>query len=208
MFEATRLSIARGTQVLVSGLSFALESDQIIAITGPTGAGKSTLLRALAGLHPIQSGDLTLSGQSFRQLGMCAWRRRVMYVSQQTPPLSGAIADFMSRASEFRALRDLQTLRWQSDAKALASEWGLEPGAWHSEFTKLSGGQRQMAYLALVLSANPSVILLDEPTSALDDNTKRRVEASLKQHCALWVTHDEDQVRRVSHSRIQLGTDQ
>lgn len=79
-----------------------------------------------------------------------------------------------------------------------------------SEWKVLSGGESQRVLLAIALASKPRVLLLDESTSALDVDSKRRVEDLVRRQAqefglaSVWITHDEDQKKRlISVSPLQ-----
>lgn len=83
-------------------------------------------------------------------------------------------------------------------------QWGLEADCLGKEWKHLSGGEAQRVYVAIAIASHPRVLLLDESTSALDLDSKTRVEDSVELVAkesgisVLWITHDEDQVQRMS----------
>ncbi len=196
-----------GDRVLIDDLDLQLEAGQTLAVLGATGSGKSTLLRSLAWLHPLAAGELSLEGKSVATWGVCEWRRRVAYVPQQAPALPASADAHLQRVCEFRVQRRHGGVEDRRDrARALSRKWRVADASWQAEYSTLSGGERQRLYLAIVLATCPAVLLLDEPTSALDQTTKLLVERDLAGHTALWVTHDQEQARRVAQHSLELSS--
>ncbi|HVQ93722.1 MAG TPA: ABC transporter ATP-binding protein [Mycobacteriales bacterium] len=170
---------------------------EVVALLGPNGAGKSTMLRVLAGLLPVDTGEVVLDGAPLddpaRGVFVPAAARPVGLVFQDYllfPHLSvRQNVEFAPRAqgasrAQARALADPLLARF-----GLTELAGRRPGT-------LSGGQAQRVALARTLAAAPRLLLLDEPLAALDASTRLAVRAELREHLssyggpALVVTHD------------------
>ena len=108
------------------------------------------------------------------------------------------------------------------DPVSIAADWGLPPRIWHEEWSQASGGEAQRAMLAIAVSLKPDILLLDEPTSysllpfyvrkadwdsALDEEAVLLVEKTFQDRklALLWVTHSDEQERRVAVRTIHLG---
>lgn len=188
-------------RVLFSGVDLRVGPGEAAWVSGPSGSGKTQLLRGLAWLGPLEGGTLTLDGRGPRAWGVPAWRARVAYVAQSAPSLPGTPLEYVSEVSAVAA----QAGRDADDPVAIAEAWGLPADAWARPWVDLSGGEQQRAYLAVILSRRPAVLLLDEPTSALDAEAARAIERDLARFAAVWVTHDAAQAERVGGVQVKLG---
>ncbi len=172
LLQVSRLEVRRGERILVADLSFAVEGPGLHFLTGPNGAGKSTLLLMLAGLLPPGKGEILLGGAPLYGPGAMPKRaraRQLVYLPQH--PSSPAELP----ALDLVALGRLPHLHWtqplgQADyalaRKALADiGFARPPAQWMGT---LSGGERQMVWLAQGLVQNGDLWLLDEPTQHLD----------------------------------------
>ena len=156
---ARGLSVRYGAQPVLHAVDLALSAGQVGALVGPNGSGKSTLIRCLAGLLP-HDGTVTLSGLPCRS-------EHMGYMPQDT---SASVA---LTVVETVLLGRVGRLRWRvadedlAAVDAILQRLGIAhlAGRWLRE---LSGGQRQLVFLAQSLVAQPHVLLLDEPISALD----------------------------------------
>ncbi len=154
MIETQALRVAYGATTVLDGVDFQAVPGSVTAIVGPNGAGKSTLLKAIAGLVPA-SGTLRRPAGSVGYLPQEHGARAVLTVLEVV--LLGRLGSLglaVTRADLAAAIATLDDLGLARLANRYLDE--------------LSGGQRQMVYLAQVLAARPSVLLLDEPTGALD----------------------------------------
>ncbi len=197
---ATGLERQVGDRVLFADLTVRVEPGEIVVIQGPSGAGKTLLLRMLADLDP-HDAELSLHGETRRELGPSAWRRRVHLVAQDTPPHPGTPADWWVRVRGLKSLAGAEL----HDPAVIAARWGLELATWQRAWTQLSGGERQRIALACALATEPDVLLLDEPTSALDPEAVTAVEADLAGRTVLLVSHDREQARRLGARVVELG---
>jgi iron complex transport system ATP-binding protein len=166
---ATAVTAAYGARRVLHECSFALGSDEVVAIVGPNGAGKSTLLRVLAGLLRPTAGRVLLDGEDLAALSRFEIARRIAVV----PQIFDTLFPFTVR--EVVALG--RTARLGAFGRASADdlaavdraigELELEALA-PRRIDRLSGGERQRAVLAMALAQETSVLLLDEPTVHLD----------------------------------------
>jgi branched-chain amino acid transport system ATP-binding protein len=148
---------------IVKGAALAVDAGEIHAVFGPNGAGKSTLVKAVAGLLPFVSGDVSLLGEPIR--GVPAHRlihRGLAFVPQTENIFAGLTV---------RENLDLAAAVVKADARRkLAEIDALFPDllAFRGQVAgRLSGGQRQMLACARALMASPKVLILDEPSAGL-----------------------------------------
>lgn len=201
LFGASGLTRVLNGTPLFSNLSFALQAGERLAVTGASGSGKTSLLRTLAWLDPLGEGEVSLEGRNPKEIGVTRFRQQVCLVPQAAPLWRGTPADLLRTIDELKMQRD----QGADDAIQVATGWGLPEDSWHRAFSSLSGGEQKRVLLAIALSRKPKVLLLDEPTAALDEATTERVEASLGNAAAVWVTHDRAQAARVAHRTLELG---
>lgn len=194
-------------RILFQDVSVVLHAGDIAAVRGPSGVGKSQLLRLVAGLSPMNSGEIMLDGQNRNEFANSAqWRRQVRYVSQNKVDIPGTPRQFVEHVSSFHSWRKQNMPSFEemmTSTLHLIQKWGLEPTFLDSEWKTLSGGEAQRVYVAIAIASRPRVLLLDESTAALDLDSKTRVEekvelAASEYGCSvLWITHDEEQIQRM-----------
>ncbi|ALL74720.1 hypothetical protein AD006_04280 [Pseudonocardia sp. EC080610-09] len=160
-----------GTRAL-RDCSLTVDPGSVVALTGAPGAGKSTLLGLLAGLDLPSEGTAEVLGAPVPTGGP---HPAVGYLDQSRPLPGG-----FTVAETLRLGAALNPGRWD-DGRAADLAGSLPPG---SRTAALSGGQRAMLALALVLGTGPDLLLLDEPLAGLDPLTRRRVLAAVTAHVA------------------------
>jgi len=197
-----------------------IEPGELVAVLGPNGAGKSTLLRALAGLQPIDAGQVAIDD-------LVVDDGAGVFVEPEQRPIGVVFQHYLL----FEHMSVLENVAFglrargtaKADARRRAREW-LERMAL-AEYAEqrpreLSGGQAQRVALARALASDPRLLLLDEPLAALDVGTRAAVRRDLRQHLSsfdgmrLLVTHDPvdayalaDRVAILEAGRIvQMGT--
>lgn len=200
-FEARHLHRVVGDRLRIEDVSLSLASGERLAVVGPSGCGKSSLLRLLAGLDPLDGGELTLDGKTPEAWGLPRWRHRVAWVPQAFARPPGTPQETWDEAQSLRVARDQAV----DDPRAIAARWSLSHAAWDAPWAELSGGEAQRAWLAIAWARRPEVLLLDEPTSALDPEATAAFEADLLRCRAVVVTHDAAQAARVASRLLRLG---
>ncbi|WP_421702320.1 ABC transporter ATP-binding protein [Aliiroseovarius sp.] len=159
---------------LISDVSFDLPRGARLAIAGPNGAGKTTLLNLLSGIEEIALGDVTIEGQSLRDMPLEQRARRIALVSQHSAP------DGRLKLREYVALGQMPIWADHSateHAEAMDRILGLTGLAALADkpMDRLSGGERQRAHIARALAQKPQILFLDEPTNHLDPDAKGRM---------------------------------
>jgi len=204
--EAVDLSriYRKGGELLhvLDGVSLAVASGEVVAITGPSGSGKSTLLYLLAGLDEPDGGRVRLAGvewQTLKGRRRAEFRRRVCgFIPQGMTLLPQATA---AEAVEIPLL--LEGVDPQE--RELRVNEALDQVGLGKERLKLadqlSGGQQQRTAIARALVNEPLVVLADEPTASLDSATAQEVvsllvaAAASKGSAVVLVTHDPEIAR-------------
>lgn len=154
-----------------------LEPGQNLALTGPSGAGKTTSLKALAGLLPLQAGEIEVCGQPLSEASADAWRARIALMPQKPhfsdQPLGTWLDPRGSGSDPQSALALAQAAEIVAALPAgLKTRLGESGGG-------VSGGEARRLMLARALHAGGDVILADEPTADLDPETADLIRGAL-----------------------------
>ena len=171
--SASNLACHRGGREVFAGVSFAVASGEVLAVTGRNGAGKSSLLRTIVGLVRVAAGSLMLEGGD-PELTIA---EQAHYLGHQD-----ALKASLSVAENLKFWSGFLGRKAADDAAALAAV-GLDsladlPAAY------LSAGQRRRLSIARLLAVKRPIWLLDEPMSTLDAGAQERLGALMRTHLA------------------------
>jgi len=156
---------------IVSAISFSVAVGETIALTGPSGAGKSTLLLAVAQLHPVAEGTITLGDHPIETWDEQALRQDVTLLPQRSALMSGTVREALQLvAPECDDTALWQVLEMVQLADTLKARDGLDTRL-GTRGQGLSGGEARRLTLARAILKHPKVLLLDEPTEGLDAET-------------------------------------
>jgi iron complex transport system ATP-binding protein len=187
---AEGLIVRRGSTTLLADANLTFDARQAVALIGPNGAGKSTLLRTLAGLEPPSGGRVRLGDRDLASLAAPARAREIGFLPQHFEPHWDFTVSDLVRIGAARAV-ELPAAAIEA-AMAAYELRGLEKRRWST----LSGGERGRVLLAMVLVAEPPVLLADEPAAALDIRHRldviERLAGRGRDHVAIVVVHDLD----------------
>jgi NitT/TauT family transport system ATP-binding protein len=187
----------------VENASFSVEAGSFVSIIGPTGCGKSTLLRAIAGLVPYSSGQITWKGEPITVPGK---DRAVVFQNPSLLPWQTVLRNAAYGVEGHGHPRAEAERR----ARQMLEMVGLSQFADRYPH-ELSGGMQQRVNIARALAIDPDILLLDEPFSALDSQTREVMggellhiwEATAK--TAILITHQIDEAVFLSDSVVVLS---
>ena len=169
MIRLENITLGYGARTLLEGVPTRFEAGTLTALIGRNGAGKSTLLRALAGLEPLQAGEITIGGQSIAELDGAEAARRVAFVATDKVRIANLPCEdlvALGRAPYTNWIGRLQAVDREIVADALAKV-GMSDFA-RKTMDRMSDGECQRVMIARALAQQTPVILLDEPTAFLD----------------------------------------
>ena len=195
------LAISYEGRDILRGIDLHVDTDEIVALLGPSGSGKSSLLRCIAGVQQPAAGVISWDGADITTTP--AHRRRIGLVFQDALLFPhrdvGANVGF-GLPSEGRQERVAELL----DLVGLA---GFE----RRDVATLSGGEAQRVALARALAPRPRLLLLDEPFGALDRDLRDRLAVDVRTLLraqgtpAIHVTHDREEAALIADRIVQLA---
>lgn len=202
----------------LTNVNLTLNAGDFVTIIGGNGAGKSTLLNMIAGVYPVDCGNIVIDGVDVTKLPE---HKRAKYLGRVfQDPMTGTAADMQieenlaiaARRGLRRTLKPGITAKEKAEYKKLLKtlDLGLEDRL-TSKVGLLSGGQRQALTLLMATLQKPKLLLLDEHTAALDPKTARKVldlteEIVEKDNLtALMITHNMQDAIDIGNRLIMMN---
>jgi len=197
--DATRLY--PGTpEPAVNNLNLTIKDGELLVLVGPSGSGKSTALRMLAGLEPLDDGQILIGGNDVSAVRPRDRDIAMVFQSYALYPNLDVAANMGFALKQQGVPKEERLQRVREAAKLLDLEPYLD-----RKPRNLSGGQRQRVAMGRAIVRHPQVYLMDEPLSNLD--AKLRVQTrtelvELQQRLAVttvYVTHDQVEAMTMGH---------
>jgi ABC transport system ATP-binding/permease protein len=216
-----------GIKEILKDASFSLDEGDKVGLIGANGSGKSTLLKMIAGLEPIDGGEIwvnsgakiaylpqqpdldenhTVLEQVFADRGeQMAIVREYEEISDKLTHGHGDTEKLMARLSiVFQRMEEIGALELETNAKVILSKLGIKD--FDAKISDLSGGYRKRIALASALLSEPDVLLMDEPTNHLDALSVEWLQNYLNRYrgALLLITHDRYFLDRVTNRILEI----
>lgn len=182
-----------GNLQAIQNINFEIQCGERVAVLGPNGAGKSTLFKAIVGLVPFTSGEISIHGKDCRTS-----HSMIGYVPQHNE----IDWDFPATVLDVVMMGRIRKIGWfklprRLDYKVVfekLEQVGLSEFA-HRQINELSGGQKRRVFIARALAQETDVILLDEPFSGVDVAAEEEIMSTIEalkgdQITVVLATHD------------------
>jgi len=162
MIKVTNLDLNFSEKIIFKDFSFSIEKGENVCISGPSGKGKSTILKMLMAYVIPNRGTIKINNLLINPENINAIRKQMVWIPQNINlPVNNGLA-----------LMELMNLRsHQNRIEILLQELGLEINILSTDFSQISGGEKQRVIIAICLSIDKDIILMDEPTSSLDEES-------------------------------------
>jgi heme exporter protein A len=205
MLQVRQIECVRGNRRLFRNLSFRLEANQALRVGGENGSGKTSLLRMVAGLSPVESGEILWKDERIAPSGE-DFRRDLLFLGHA----NGLKDDLTPIENLHHALALAGTNAGNAALRNTLAEQGLA-GVADLPVKLLSQGQKRRVALArLWFSTEKPLWVLDEPFAALDAVSVGRTEAAVLAHLrsggmVLFTTHQEVDLAGAQVQALELG---
>ena len=205
-------------RVALNNISLQLKDEDFVTVIGGNGAGKSTLLNAIAGVWPVDSGNIVVDGTDLS--GIPEYKRAALLGRVFQDPMMGTAGTMQieenlalaARRGKKRTLKPGITKEERALFRDRLAELGLGlENRMTSKVGLLSGGQRQALTLLMATLNKPKLLLLDEHTAALDPRTAAKVlelsEKIIRENrlMTLMVTHNMKDAIRYGNRLIMMN---
>ena len=202
------LSVSYEKKRVLTNIYLEIEPGKIYGVIGPNGAGKSTLFKAILGLTNINTGRISVNGESIEEQ-----RKKVVYVPQKNDVDWNFPATVFDIALMGRYPHKSIFQRILKSDKDIAMDALREVGIEHlkdRQIGELSGGQQQRVFIARALCQKAEIFFLDEPFVGVDMTTEEKIIQILKKlaeenKTLLVVHHDLSTVHEYFDNVILLN---
>lgn len=196
--SAHDLSIGYRNHLVGSNIALTLDPGEVLVLLGPNGAGKTTLFRTLLGLQRALGGSVLLDGKPIDAMRPAEIARHMAYVPQaHATEFSFTALDVVLMGRTAR-LGTFSSPGAQDEAVARDKLNALGIGELEDhDYTRISGGQRQLTLIARALAQEAPILVMDEPTASLDFGNQTMVLGRIRDlaregYGIVLSTHDPD----------------
>lgn len=233
MVSIENLTVSFGGFTLLNGISFVLNKNERVALTGKNGAGKSTLLKIMAGIQQPTSGNISYpkdvsigylpqqmkltDGRTVREEASLAFahlqqmelelERLHREMAERTDYESDAYQQVIERATDLQELLQVSGIHnFEAEVEKTLTGLGFSRTDLERPTSEFSGGWRMRIELAKILLQAPDVLLLDEPTNHLDIESIQWLENFLSNHAnaVMLVSHDRAFLDAVTTRTVEI----
>lgn len=181
------LHFAYGEQKLLENANMELLFQERLCLLGANGVGKTTILRLLFGQIEPQEGKITLAESA-----------KVGYIEQE-------ITFKDENATILQAFQEDAKLH-ENEARKVLAKYFITRDEVYKRLGKLSGGERVILRLAMLMQRQVNLLIMDEPTNHLDIDTKELLEESLADYkgTLLFISHDRYFINRLATRIVRI----
>lgn len=190
-----------GRVELLENFSLTIPGGKVTAVIGKSGCGKSTLAKIIAGLYPLQSGNIRIGFYNLEDLALDCLRQQIVLVPQDAHFWSRSIIDNFRLGAPHITFEQIVRACQIADADDFISKLPDKYQTVLGEFgANISGGQRQRLAIARAIVTDPPVLILDESTGGLDPVSEAQVLNQLIKHrhgkTTILITHRPKVINR------------
>lgn len=180
-FDQVDFRYTEKSGLALENISFNLQKNQVLGITGMTGSGKSTLIQLIPRFYDVSAGSIDFLGIDVKDWPLKQLRQKIALVPQTAVLFTGTIRENLQWGNPdatdeacWQALKTAQAFEFVASLPEQLDTMILENGK------NFSGGQRQRLTIARALTGKPDVVILDDSLSALDYQTDLDLRTALQ----------------------------
>ena len=170
MIKLNNINAGYNKVTIIKNININFEKGSIISIIGKNGCGKSTLLITASNLLKPFSGEITINGTNISAIDRRELSKIVSFLPQHRPVPNMSVYNLVMHGRyPYLGFSRTKTQQDKDIVENAIRSMGLDPYR-NKNIQELSGGERQKAYIAMILAQDTDIIFLDEPTTYLDIN--------------------------------------
>lgn len=198
---------------VLDGVNLCVEEGSVTAILGKNGCGKSTLLDCIIGYNDYDEGQVIIDKEDIKGLSPKELSKKVAYISQNTTiNLDYTVLEFILFGRTCHLA--FGSAPKEKDYK-IAKENAEKLGITHllsKDINKISGGERQLAFIARALTQESKIIVMDEPTASLDYGNQLRLVEIIKElkeqgKTIIFTTHNPELLKLLNCQVVIMRDD-
>lgn len=188
-----KINITYDKKIIISNLDASFERGKLYVIIGKNGSGKTTLLRSIVGSKDIESGEILLDDLNIREYKKKDFAQKIAYLSQIHPNILDLDVETIVSLGRYPYYKF--NCKIDNRVNEAIKKFKLEEFR-KVQYNKISGGEKQRVWLAMIYAQQSNYILLDEPTTYLDINNQIELLDYLKKMvkeencCIIIILHD------------------
>jgi len=211
--EVKKLTCGYGKNSVFSGIDIEVESGELLCLLGPNGVGKTTLFKTVLGLLEPLAGNILVNGKDIHDMQVRERARLLSYVPQSSNivfPFTAYEVVLMGRSPwiYITGHPGKEDRKIAMEAMDILSISHLKS----KEYSRMSGGEKQLVLIARAICQQSKFLILDEPTSSLDFGNQSVVLDEVRNLRELGVgvimtTHNPNHVFHLGGSTLLMGKD-
>jgi len=183
MLAIKGISCGYGKRIVLHDVGFEVQKGEFVGVIGPNGSGKTTLMRAINGFLPLTKGAILLEGKGIQRMVRRDLATKVAVVTQAPEGVSPFSVEEFILLGRIPHWGRLQLLETKKDVEVAERAMALTriDHLRTREMKELSGGERQLVFVARAIAQEPRLLFLDEPTAHLDIGHQIQIMDLLRQ---------------------------
>ena len=162
-------------KIVLDDLSIGFNKGKVVALLGRNGSGKSTFLDCLLGVNDYR-GTIEIDGNNIKELSSREYAKLVSYIPQSVQiNIDYSVCDFVSFGRNPHIVFGASPSQKDYEIVANCIEKCGISELFNKNINKISGGERQLAFIARALAQESPIIVMDEPTAALDFGNQQKL---------------------------------
>jgi iron complex transport system ATP-binding protein len=199
-----------GKTKVLDNISFDVDNGSIFAVLGKNGCGKSTLLDCILGINDYKTGIICVDNKDIKDYSIKEFARKVAYISQNTViNIDYTVRDFLL----FGRTPHLQFGdKFKEEDYKIVDECSKKCEISHllnKDINKISGGERQLAFICRALVQDADLFIFDEPTASLDFGNQYKLFDIMKDIASngktvIFTTHNPNQLLEIEAKAVVI----